>query len=520
MAAPPNNKYRNNYRTENRLHGSFDEYWDKNPVKSKNDSVKVAVRGVFNALDDILREKADQENYNRAVFDRAEFTDLLNAVAKILDKYGKIQKSDFEETNETVREKIRARIVEEFGKCLAEIVPDSGGKFELDEKQREKIRRIVSEFFQKNEKTPKKKRGKKKQRKKSESREALIEDTVKRFEKILGESREKTVAEKKREISARTANKTEQLKLKRVSGKLLGADISNNVKKILDKNLGSGESLVKANTKNLGKIGEKNLGNVERELSDAQKKVGKAFLDTGKKMNKVFEPIPLRTLMKAAKIIFSPITFLLLKSLRLIRHPVEVLTGLVTRSWFQNIAKAALVNPANQFMFGYFIGATVDFIKSFISPIVDKFITVPLLKAVNLVLSQVSPSGPVGKAISGFIDFVESPLKFLSDLFNPVEGSNNSVLTVLYNFYKLVYGFQMPMTIVSFLSSNGESIVRAMLEMRRNRFMSGFASTNHYGFLINAILFAAHYCGSQLSKIYNVDSKNKKSLVLREAEKE
>lgn len=85
MTAPVNNKYRNNFKTEDSIHGSFNEYWDKNPIKSKDDSVKVAVRGVYNALDDILREKSDQENHNRVVFDRVEFTDLLNVVAKILD---------------------------------------------------------------------------------------------------------------------------------------------------------------------------------------------------------------------------------------------------------------------------------------------------------------------------------------------------------------------------------------------------------------------------------------------------
>jgi hypothetical protein len=495
MTAPVNNKYRNNFKTEDSIHGSFNEYWDKNPIKSKDDSVKVAVRGVYNALDDILREKSDQENHNRVVFDRVEFTDLLNVVAKILDKYGKIQKSDFEETNETVREKIRVRIIEEFGKCLSEISPP-GKKIELDDKSREKIREIVSEFFGKNDKKPKKKRGRKKQQKKSESREAFIEDTVRRFEKILGDSREKTVAEKKQEIASRGTNKTEQPKLKQISGKLLGADISNNVRKILDQNLAAGDSLVKINTKNLGKIEEKNLNGVEKEISDAQKQVGKAFIDTGKKMNRVFEPIPLTTLWKAVKIAFSPITLLLSKSMWLIKHPVKVLTGLVTKSWFSNVAKIALLNPANQFMFGFFVGAITDFVGSFISPIVDRFITVPLLKSVDFFLKHLSPEGSIAKAINGFTKMVENPLKLLNDLFSPVEGSSNSVLTVLYNLYKMVYGVNMlSIGTLRFLSANGESIVRAIIAMRQNRFMTAFTSSNNYGFLVNAMMFAAQYCG-------------------------
>ena len=126
MATVTNN-YRGQYKAARMLDGSFESYWSKSGIK--DDSIKLVLRAIFNLLDDDIRKRTDDDDYNQTILDRVEFRDLCNLVANTLQEYLSVEKSDTKYTTDVVRARIKKQIQEEIVSVMEE---DSGGGWSLD----------------------------------------------------------------------------------------------------------------------------------------------------------------------------------------------------------------------------------------------------------------------------------------------------------------------------------------------------------------------------------------------------
>lgn len=109
MATVTNN-YRGQYKAARMLDGSFESYWSKSGIK--DDSIKLVLRAIFNLLDDDIRKRTDDDDYNQTILDRVEFRDLCNLVANTLQEYLSVEKSDTKYTTDVVRARIKKQIQE------------------------------------------------------------------------------------------------------------------------------------------------------------------------------------------------------------------------------------------------------------------------------------------------------------------------------------------------------------------------------------------------------------------------
>ena len=74
-------------------------------------------------------------------------------MSKVLDKYGQIKESDLVSTTDSVKGKIISRIQDEFNKCIDGISKgENGKKQEIDQKSREKLKDILTDFIENLEK--------------------------------------------------------------------------------------------------------------------------------------------------------------------------------------------------------------------------------------------------------------------------------------------------------------------------------------------------------------------------------
>jgi hypothetical protein len=85
-----NNIYSNQYKIAKKLNDSFESYWSKSGITDSKTPVKDVVRSIFMLLDDDIRNKVDDDNYNQTILDRVEFRDLCTLVGKILEQYADV----------------------------------------------------------------------------------------------------------------------------------------------------------------------------------------------------------------------------------------------------------------------------------------------------------------------------------------------------------------------------------------------------------------------------------------------
>jgi len=116
-----NNIYQNQYKTDVKMSESFNAFWARNGVKSKDDVVKVLIYSVFDLLNSDLAKSVSDANANQTVLDRTEFRDLMEVMTKIIGKYINTDtKNPFIDQNTTTT-RLRELIVEEVVKCISQV---------------------------------------------------------------------------------------------------------------------------------------------------------------------------------------------------------------------------------------------------------------------------------------------------------------------------------------------------------------------------------------------------------------
>jgi hypothetical protein len=138
--------------------------------------------------------------------------------------------------------------------------------------------------------------------------------------------------------------------------------------------------------------------------------------------------------VKSLSFVLSPVTKLLSPIFNAIRHPIKTLCNFLRGDGF--LAKfflGAFNNPANAFMFGAFAGAVTVFMSKIILPVVNEYITLPLLKCVNFALELFNPrkEGNIIGYIQGAFNIIRPVFSFLWDILKGDYVSSGDLITTI-----------------------------------------------------------------------------------------
>lgn len=436
------------------MNPSFEAYWGKYGVDSENNIVKNVIESIFDILYQDTKKTLIDAEKNNPIFDRLEYSKLINILHNLLNKYLDFNTTDTKEIQKKLKTNIKKQIqeiIDNYVKNLKSVVKEQKNeKLKITPIKKELspvFNSLLKAFFKQSQSNKKIIDDKRETKETEQISENNDKSNIEKFKYELTNQYKKTQIDDNNLVKDIKNTKTfKEYSLKMVKSVLRPSKtiqkISNSISKTTLKKIERVNKLTKS-TPGFGifkKIIEirykKEHQKITNVLAGEISKQEKEQIKNAKKISKHIDGLKSMYLMNLGfvfstfKTILKPVGGLIDSAKNVIFHPLATLDKIFCNKWFSNILGQSLKNPATWYGLGFLTAKLWNRIEG---PLY-KYVLNPVARFSLKITDVFSGYGNIFSDNSTFGKITNK----IGKLFKKNDGLNGAFLNLIYNIAELI----------------------------------------------------------------------------------
>lgn len=510
------------------MNPSFEAYWGKYGVDSENNIVKNVIESIFDILYQDTKKTLIDAEKNNPIFDRLEYSKLINILHNLLNKYLDFNTTDTEDIQKKLKTNIKEQIqeiIDNYAKNLKSVVKQQKNeklKITPIKKELTTVFNSLLKVFFKQSQSNKKIIDDKKETNETEqtSEKNIDKSNIEKFKHELSNQYKKTQIDDNSLVKDIKNTKIfKEYSLKMVKSVLRPSKtiqkISNSISKTTLKKIEKVNKLTKS-TPGFGLVKKiieirykKEHQKITNVLAGEISKQEKEQIKNAKKISKHIDGLKSMYLMNLGFVfstfgkVLKPVGGLIDGAKNVIFHPLATLDKIFSNKWFSNILGQSLKNPATWYGLGFLTAKLWNRIEGPIYKYVLNPVTRFLLK-----ITDIFPS--YGKIFSNDSALGKITNK-IEKLFKKNDGLNEKFLNLIYNIAELT-NFENLSSLKSTLVCMSP-VAMTYLKSLANIALSGkLAYFRGAGMIQKLLLLQAYSESSAIGNLFEMDETNGKTI--------